>query len=148
MVGEIDLFVTANEYVRDLLAGPIKTTRANAVQEPLHSYGPSPNGIGWRYVATAEVPRQIQQVMVDSWLRDAFRKIGREADAAVAIPLHELGEVVLVDERIAGPQRGNLAFIVIHAQDVVSHFGETHRRHQAHITRANYCNLICCLHRS
>ena len=56
---------TVEAYVRDHLAGPIKATPTNAVQEPTASYGPSPKGIGWRYAAPADVPRQIQEVLVE-----------------------------------------------------------------------------------
>ena len=72
---------TVEAYVRDLLAGPIKATSANAVQEPLPSYGPSPKGIGWRYAAPSEVPRQIQEVLVEPWLRDALIRLNQEIAA-------------------------------------------------------------------
>lgn len=69
---------TVEAYVRDLLAGPIKVTRANVSQESLPSYGPSPKGIGWRFAAPAEVPRQIQDVLVEPWLRDALIRLNPE----------------------------------------------------------------------
>ncbi len=72
---------TVEAYVRDLLAGPIKATPANAAQEPLPSYGPSPKGIGWRYAAPSEVPRQIQEVLVEPWLRDALIRLNPEIAA-------------------------------------------------------------------
>ncbi len=72
---------TVEAYVRDLLAGPIKTTPLNAVHEPLPSYGPSPKGIGWRYAAPAEVPRQIQEVLVEPWMRDALIRLNPEIAA-------------------------------------------------------------------
>lgn len=72
---------TVEAYVRDLLAGPIKATPANAAQEPLPSYGPSPKGIGWRYTAPAEVPRQIQEVLVEPWLREALIRLNPEIAA-------------------------------------------------------------------
>ena len=72
---------TVEAYVRDLLAGPIKATPPNSVQEPLPSYGPSPKGIGWRYAAPAEVPRQIQEVLVEPWLRDALIRLNPEIAA-------------------------------------------------------------------
>lgn len=72
---------TVEAYVRDLLAGPIKATPASAVQEPLPSYGPSPKGIGWRYAAPSEVPRQIQEVLVEPWLRDALIRLNPEIAA-------------------------------------------------------------------
>ncbi|WP_144157900.1 type I restriction endonuclease subunit R [Paraburkholderia sp. BCC1885] len=72
---------TVEAYVRDLLAGPIKATPANTVQESIASYGPSPKGVGWRYAAPAEVPRQIQEVLVESWLRDALIRLNPEIAA-------------------------------------------------------------------
>lgn len=72
---------TVEAYVRDLLAGPIKAAPTNAVQEPQASYGPSPKGIGWRYTAPAEVPRQIQEVLVEPWLREALIRLNPEIAA-------------------------------------------------------------------
>ncbi|TFA83837.1 type I restriction enzyme R subunit [Pseudomonas sp. LAIL14HWK12:I2] len=72
---------TVEAYVRDLLAGPVKAIPANTAQEPPASYGPSPKGIGWRYAAPAEVPRQIQEVLVESWLRDALIRLNPEIAA-------------------------------------------------------------------
>ncbi len=72
---------TVEAYVRDLLAGPIKVAPANTAQEPQASYGPSPKGIGWRYAAPAEVPRQIQEVLVEPWLRDALIRLNPEIAA-------------------------------------------------------------------
>jgi type I restriction enzyme, R subunit len=69
---------TVEAYVRDLLAGPIKATPANVAQEPPPIYGPSPKGIGWRYAVPSEVPRQIQEVMVEPWLRDALIRLNPE----------------------------------------------------------------------
>ncbi len=72
---------TVEAYVRDLLAGPIKATPQKAAQEPLPSYGPSPKGIGWRYAAPSDVPRQIQEVLVEPWLRDALIRLNPEISA-------------------------------------------------------------------
>jgi type I restriction enzyme R subunit len=72
---------TVEAYVRDLLAGPIKTAPANTVQEPQASYGPSRKGIGWCYAAPADVPRQIQEVLVEPWLRDALIRLNPEIAA-------------------------------------------------------------------
>ncbi|QKS28257.1 MAG: HsdR family type I site-specific deoxyribonuclease [Candidatus Accumulibacter similis] len=72
---------TVEAYVRDLLAGPINAIPANTVQEPLSSYGPSPKGMGWRYAAPADVPRQIQEVLVVPWLRDALIRLNPEIAA-------------------------------------------------------------------
>ena len=72
---------TVEAYVRDLLAGPIKATPQNAAQEPVPSYGTSPKGIGWRYAAPPEVPRQIQEVLVEPWLRNALIRLNAEIAA-------------------------------------------------------------------
>ncbi|MFJ3684137.1 type I restriction endonuclease subunit R [Pseudomonas sp. NPDC090208] len=72
---------TVEAYVRDLLAGPVKVAPANSVQEPQTSYGPSPKGIGWRYAAPTEVPRQIQEVLVEPWLREALIRLNPEITA-------------------------------------------------------------------
>ncbi|MCP5357557.1 MAG: type I restriction endonuclease subunit R [Pseudomonadales bacterium] len=72
---------TVEAYVRDLLAGPIKAVPVNTAQEPQASYGSSPKGIGWRYAAPAEVPRQIQEVLVETWLRDALIRLNPEIAA-------------------------------------------------------------------
>lgn len=72
---------TVEAYVRDLLAGPIKAVPAKTAQEPRVSYGPRPKGIGWRYVAPAEVPRQIHEVLVEPWLRDALIRLNPEIAA-------------------------------------------------------------------
>lgn len=72
---------TVEAYVRDLLAGPIKATSQNAAQEALPSYGAGPKGVGWRYAAPSQVPRQIQEVMVEPWLRDALIRLNPEIAA-------------------------------------------------------------------
>ncbi|EIH9862048.1 type I restriction endonuclease subunit R [Klebsiella quasipneumoniae subsp. similipneumoniae] len=54
---------------------------ANTAQEPQASYGPSPKGIGWSYSAPADVPCQIQEVLVEPWLRDALTRLNPEIAA-------------------------------------------------------------------
>ncbi|MBH2018496.1 MAG: HsdR family type I site-specific deoxyribonuclease [Burkholderiales bacterium] len=91
-------FNTVEAYLRDLLAGPVKSTLANTVQEPLAGYGPEPKGFGWRYVAPADVPRQIQEVLVEPWLREALIRlnpeIAAEPDRADEV-LYKLRAIVL-----------------------------------------------------
>lgn len=72
---------TVEAYVRDLLAGPIKAVLGNTALEPQAIYGPSPKGIGWRYAAPSEVPRQIQEVLAEPWLRDALIRLNPEIAA-------------------------------------------------------------------
>ncbi len=73
---------TVEAYVRDLLAGPVKTVPVNVVQASQAHYGSTnPKGIGWRYKAPSDVPRQIQEVLVESWLRDALIRLNPEVAA-------------------------------------------------------------------
>ena len=69
---------TVEAYVRDLLAGAVKENSVNVAHESLASYGTNPKGIGWSYKAPANVPRQIQEVLVESWLRDALIRLNPE----------------------------------------------------------------------
>ena len=69
---------TVEAFVRDLLAGPIKVVSASTVQEPQANYGASHKGIGWRYATPADVPRQIQEVLVEPWLRNALIRLNPE----------------------------------------------------------------------
>jgi type I restriction enzyme R subunit len=72
---------TIEAYLYDLLSGPAKSVPANVVQEPKAAYGRNHNGIGWRRVANAEIPRQHQDVLVESWVRDALIRINPEIAA-------------------------------------------------------------------
>ncbi|MBK4738985.1 type I restriction endonuclease subunit R [Noviherbaspirillum pedocola] len=69
---------TIEAYVRDLLSGPIKTDSTNRPQELKASYSGSTKGIGWCYTPPFEVPRQIHEVLVESWLRDALIRLNPE----------------------------------------------------------------------
>lgn len=70
---------TVEAYLRDLLAGPLR-------------------GTGWRYVPPTGVPRQIQEVFVENWLRDALLRlnpeIAAEPDRADEV-LYKLRAIVL-----------------------------------------------------
>ncbi|MBZ0170230.1 type I deoxyribonuclease HsdR [Candidatus Methylomirabilis lanthanidiphila] len=70
---------TVEAYIRDRLAGPVRSTRADVVREPGAAYGTS--GIGWRYAPPADVPRQPQDVLVESWLREALIRLNPEIAA-------------------------------------------------------------------
>ncbi len=72
---------TVEAYLRDLLAGPIKATQTNLAQQKLASYGRSHKGSGWRYVANADIPRQIQDVMAEPWVREALIRLNHEIAA-------------------------------------------------------------------
>src|SRR5690554_5291112 len=72
---------TVEAYLYDLLSGPAKSAPANVVQEPEATYGRSHKGIGWRRVASADIPRQHQDVLVESWVREALIRLNPEIAA-------------------------------------------------------------------
>lgn len=72
---------TVEAYLYDLLSGPAKSTPANVVQEPEATYGRSHKGIGWRRIASAEIPRQHQDVLVEPWVREALIRLNPEIAA-------------------------------------------------------------------
>ena len=89
---------TVEAYVRDLLAGTSKAIPANTPHETQDSFGANPKGIGWRYAAPAEMPRQIQEVLVESWLRDALIRLNPDIAAQpdrVDEVLYKLRAIVL-----------------------------------------------------
>jgi type I restriction enzyme R subunit len=72
---------TIEAYIRDLLAGPAKFASPRDGQEPSATYGRGHKGTGWRYVTPAEVPRQIHEVLVEPWLRDALIRLNPDISA-------------------------------------------------------------------
>jgi len=68
---------TIEAYLRDLLAGPIQPTR----QQSALASDISSRGTGWHYVAPADVPRQIQDVFVGTWLRVSLIRLNPEIAA-------------------------------------------------------------------
>jgi type I restriction enzyme R subunit len=89
---------TVEAYLYDLLAGPSKPVAVNAVQEPESHYGRSHKGLGWRRVASADFPRQPQEVLVESWVRGALIRlnpgIAAQPDRADEV-LYKLRAIVL-----------------------------------------------------
>lgn len=72
---------TVEAYLYDVLSGPAMSVPANAVQESKAAYGRSHKGIGWRRVASADIPRQHQDVLVESWVREALIRLNPEIAA-------------------------------------------------------------------
>ena len=70
---------TVESYIRDRLAGPVRSTRPDIVLETGAPYGAS--GLGWRYAPPAEVPRQPQDVLVERWVREALIRLNPEIAA-------------------------------------------------------------------
>lgn len=71
---------TVEAYVRDLLSWSLQDASINAAREPSASYGSSPKGIGWNYAEPGDVPRQIQDILVEPWLREALIRLNPEID--------------------------------------------------------------------
>lgn len=63
---------TVEAFLRDRLAGPVRVTRTGTVAEP-----PSAFGLGWRYVAATDFPRQLQDVLVEGWTREGLIRLNR-----------------------------------------------------------------------
>ncbi|UIM56035.1 type I restriction endonuclease subunit R [Serratia marcescens] len=80
---------TVEAYMRDIVSGSAKTAATHSL---------NCNGIGWTYVAPAEVPRQTQEVLVEPWLRDALihlnPEIAAQPDLADEV-LYKLRAIVL-----------------------------------------------------
>ncbi len=72
---------TVEAYLYDLLSGPSKPVPTNVVQEPKATYGHSHKGLGWRRIASADLPRQPQEVLVESWVREALIRLNLEIAA-------------------------------------------------------------------
>jgi type I restriction enzyme, R subunit len=70
---------TVEAYLRDRLSGPLRSARSNLVREPSVPYGTG--GIGWRYALPTNVPRQPQDVLVESWVREALIRVNPEIAA-------------------------------------------------------------------
>jgi type I restriction enzyme R subunit len=72
---------TVEAYLYDLLSGPSKPVAVNIAQEPESHYGRSHKGLGWRRLASADFPRQPQEVLVESWVREALIRLNPEIAA-------------------------------------------------------------------
>ncbi len=72
---------TVEAYLYDLLSGPAKSVPANVVHEPQATYGRSHKGLGWHRIASADLPRQPQEVLVESWVREALIRLNPEIAA-------------------------------------------------------------------
>ncbi|OAI02236.1 DEAD/DEAH box helicase [Methylomonas methanica] len=72
---------TVEAYLYDLLSGPAKSVPTNATKEPQTTYGRASKGLGWRRVASADIPRQPQEVLVEPWLRESLIRLNPEIAA-------------------------------------------------------------------
>ena len=72
---------TVEAYLRDLLAGPLKSVPPQSSQASSTAFSQSSKGTGWRYVAPGDIPRQIQEVLVEAWVREALLRLNPEIAA-------------------------------------------------------------------
>jgi type I restriction enzyme R subunit len=72
---------TVEAYLYDLLSGSVKSVPTNAAKEPQAVYGRASKGLGWRRVASADIPREPQEVLVEPWLREALIRLNPEIAA-------------------------------------------------------------------
>ena len=68
---------TVETHLRDSLSGP-PATRPREFSSGLARAGGRLSGLGWYYVAPADLPRQPQEVLVESYLRDALIRLNPE----------------------------------------------------------------------
>jgi type I restriction enzyme R subunit len=89
---------TVEAYLYDLLSGPAKPVAVSVVQEPECNYGRAHKGLGWRRIASADFPRQTQEVLVEKWVREALIRLNPEiaADPELADQvLYKLRAIIL-----------------------------------------------------
>ncbi len=72
---------TVEAYLHDLLSGQAKPVPAYVAQELQAPYGRVHAGLGWRRVASADIPRQAQEVLVEKWVREALIRLNPEIAA-------------------------------------------------------------------
>lgn len=80
---------TVEAYLYDLLSGPAKPIAVNVAQEPESHYGRAHKGLGWRRIASADFPRQTQEVLVETWVRRiVLRKATSAAKCVMRCRMH------------------------------------------------------------
>jgi type I restriction enzyme R subunit len=70
---------TVEHLVRDLLTGQV--TRHTAVGPGLSRSGGQLAGLGWHYIAPANIPRLPQEVFVEAWVTEALARLNPEIAA-------------------------------------------------------------------
>ena len=100
---------TVEAYLYDLLAGPTKPVAVNVVQEPESNYGRAHMGLGWRRIASADFPRQTQEVLVEKWVREALIRLNPEiaADPELADQVFYKLRAIILSVRSDGLIRAN-----------------------------------------
>jgi type I restriction enzyme R subunit len=85
---------TVEAYLYDLLSGPTKPVAV----KPESRHGRARTGLGWHRIASADFPRQTQEVLVERWVREALIRLNPEiaADPELADQvLYKLRAIIL-----------------------------------------------------
>lgn len=98
---------TVENLIRDLLCGGV--SHHTAVGAGLARRNGKVSGVGWHYLAAANIPRQPHEVFVEHWIRESLIRLNPEI-AAIPAPaeevLHKLRAIVLA-VRSDGPLKAN-----------------------------------------
>jgi hypothetical protein len=71
---------------------------------------------------------------------DGLDEVGGELEPVAAVLAQQLGEVFLKDGNAALLEEPDLFLVVIDADHLMAHLGETHRRDEADVARSDYTN--------
>ena len=119
---------TVEELVRDLLCGKQSSSKTVAEPPPIYQAGRSNRGIGWQYVPAIALPRQLQEVFIESYVRDTLIRlnptIAAQPERADEV-LYKLRAIVLA-VRGEGLIRANELFTAWLRNEQSMPFGRNH----------------------
>jgi type I restriction enzyme, R subunit len=117
---------TVEAFIRDILCG--KITRTAPLQPGLSRKNRKINGVGWNYLPSQNIPRQPQEVFVETFVRDALIRLNPEITANPNLAeevLYRLRAIVL-SVRSDGLIRANEEFTIWLRGDRTMPFGHNH----------------------
>jgi type I restriction enzyme R subunit len=117
---------TVEAFIRDILCG--KITQTAPPQPGLSRTNRKINGVGWNYLPSQNIPRQPQEVFVETFVRDALIRLNPEITANPNLAeevLYRLRAIVL-SVRSDGLIRANEEFTIWLRGDRTMPFGHNH----------------------
>jgi len=117
---------TVEAFIRDILCG--KITQTAPPQPGLSRTNRKINGVGWNYLPSEHIPRQPQEVFVETFVRDALIRLNPEITANPNLAeevLYRLRAIVL-SVRSDGLIRANEEFTIWLRGDRTMPFGHNH----------------------
>ncbi|MTJ52656.1 type I restriction endonuclease subunit R [Anabaena sp. UHCC 0253] len=117
---------TVEAFIRDILCG--KITQTAPPQPGLSRKNRKINGVGWNYLPSQNIPRQPQEVFVETFVRDALIRLNPEITAKPNLAeevLYRLRAIVL-SVRSDGLIRANEEFTIWLRGDRTMPFGHNH----------------------